>query len=145
CSTHRERRKFRQHREREQKREHKSQGMFLDRIPVRLRLSLGHSILMALLFLGVGTGLYRLVEHNLFQSVDAALMASAKSIRDDRFVRGFSPLMMERFLHQFFSEKYIRPYAQLVDLSGKISAKTNVKVNLPVTPTALSRAEKGMV
>ena len=118
--------------------------MFLDRIPVRMRLSLGHAIWMALLFLTVGFGLYRVVEYNLFKSVDASLIISAQSIRDARFVRGFSPPIMERFLNQFFGEKYIQPYAQLVDLSGKISVKTDLKVSLPVTPKALARAERGL-
>jgi heavy metal sensor kinase len=99
---------------------------------------------MALLFLCVGFGLYRVVEHNLYQSVDAALLTSAKSIRDARVVRGFSPPLMERFLPQFFQEKYIRAYAQLVDLSGKISAKTEGRLSLPVTPRALARAERGL-
>lgn len=115
-----------------------------DRIPVRLRLSLGHAVWMALLFLGVGYGLYRVVEHNLNRSVDASLMISAQSIRDARFIRGFSSPLMDRFLKQYFDEKYIRPYAQLVDLSGKISAKTDVQISLPVTPRALARAERGL-
>lgn len=118
--------------------------MFLDRIPVRLRLSLGHAIWMAVLFLGLGIGLYRVVEHNLYRSVDASLLVSAQSIRDARFIRGFSPPLMERFLDQFFREKFIRPYAQLVDLSGKISAKTDTQISLPVTPRALTRAERGL-
>lgn len=118
--------------------------MFLDRVPVRLRLSLGHAIWMALLFLGVGFGLYRVVEHNLEESVNASLLISAQSIRDARFVRGFDPPLMERFLNQFFGERYFRAYAQLVDLSGKISAKTDVHVSLPVTPKALARAERGL-
>lgn len=99
---------------------------------------------MALLFLGVGYGLYRVVEHNLNRSVDATLLISAQSIRDARFIRGFSSPLMERFLNQFFDEKYIRPYAQLVDLSGKISAKTSGEIRLPVTPRALARAERGL-
>jgi len=99
---------------------------------------------MALLFLSVGYGLYRVVEHNLYQSVDASLLTSARSMRDARFVRGFSPPLMERFLNQFFGEKYIRTYAQLVDLSGKINAKTDVHVSLPVTPRAFARAEQGL-
>jgi heavy metal sensor kinase len=118
--------------------------MFLDRIPVRLRLALGHAIWMALLFLCVGFGLYRIVEHNLLRSVDASLIVSAQSIRDARFVRGFSPPIMERFLSQFFGEKHIQPYAQLVDLSGKISVQTDLRVSLPVTHKALYRAERGL-
>ncbi|TWW09247.1 hypothetical protein E3A20_16260, partial [Planctomyces bekefii] len=73
-----------------------------------------------------------------------SLLVSAQSIRDARFVRGFSSPIMERFLAQFFGEHSIRPYAQLVDLSGNISAKTDVRISLPVTPKALSRAERGL-
>ena len=118
--------------------------MFIDRTPVRYRLALGHAIWMALLFLAVGCGLYRIVEMNLYQSVDASLMGSAQSIRDARFVRGLTPPIMEQFLNQVFGEKLVQPYAQLVDLSGKIRAKTAVNVSLPVTPNALARAERGL-
>lgn len=118
--------------------------MLLDRIPVRLRLALGHAVWMALLFLGVGSGLYRVVEHNLYRSVDSSLLISAQTIREARFKQGFNSPLMERFLSEFFGEKYIRSYAQLVDLSGKISAKTDANVSLPVTPKALARAERGL-
>ena len=97
------------------------------------------------MFAGLGFGLFRVVQHNLYQSVDAALLASARSINDARFIRGFNSPLMEEFLTRFFGERYIRPYAQLVDLSGKISAKTeNVRVSLPVTPLAVANAEKGL-
>jgi heavy metal sensor kinase len=128
--------------------------MFLERIPVRLRLSLGHAMFMAVLFICFGYGLYRVVEHNLYQSVDAALLTSARSIRDARFVRGFSPPFMERFLQRFLGEKYVRPYAQLVDLSGNVSeldditgavkSRNDQRVNLPVSQLALSRSERGL-
>ena len=114
-----------------------------DRIPVRLRLSLGHATWMALLFLTLGYTLYRVVERNLYRSVDASLLISAQSIRDARFARGFNSPLMERYLNQFFGEKYIRPHAQLVDLSGKISIKTTDEISLPITLRALTRAERG--
>lgn len=114
-----------------------------DRIPVRLRLSLGHATWMALLFLILGYSLYRIVERNLYRSVDASLLISAQSIRDARFARGFNSPLMERYLNQFFGEKYIRPHAQLVDLSGKISLKTTDEISLPITLRALTRAERG--
>lgn len=118
--------------------------MLLDRIPVRLRLSLGHALWMALLFLSVGYGLHQVVETSLFRSVDASLLFSAQAIREARFRRGFNPPLMEQFLNEFFGERYIRSYAQLVDLSGKISAKTDLNISLPVTPHALNRAEHGL-
>ena len=114
------------------------------RIPVRLRLSVGHALWMAIVFFAMGAGLFHIFKHNLYQSVDAALLSSAQSIRAARFDRGFNSPLMERFLHDFFGEKPIRPYAQLVDLSGKIREKTNQQVNLPVTRLALMRAEKGL-
>ncbi len=116
----------------------------LSRIPVRLRLSLGHAFWMAFVFLVMGFALFHVVKHNLYQSVDASLLSSAQSIRAARFDRGFNSPLMERFLHDFFGEKPIRPYAQLVDLSGKIQQKTNHQVNLPVTRLALERAEQGL-
>lgn len=118
--------------------------MFLDRIPIKLRLSLGYAVWMAILFGGIGVGVYRFVEHNLYQSVDAALLTSAKSIRDARFTKGFNSPLMEDFLEEFLGEKFIKPYAQLVDLSGRVSLKTpSMRVNLPVTPQAVARAERG--
>lgn len=116
----------------------------LSRIPVRLRLSLGHAFWMAFVFFVMGYTLFHIVKHNLYQSVDASLISSAQSIRAARFDRGFNSPLMERFLHDFFGEKPIRPYAQLVDLSGKIQAQTNHQVNLPVTRLALERAEQGL-
>lgn len=114
------------------------------RIPVRLRLSVGHALWMAIVFFAMGAGLFHILKHNLYQSVDATLLSSAQSIRAARFDRGFNSPLMERFLQDFFGEKPIRPYAQLVDLSGKIREKTDHHVNLPVTRLALSRAEQGL-
>lgn len=119
--------------------------MFLERIPVRLRLSLGYAIWMALVFLGIGIGVYKLVERNLSQSVDAALIASAESLRSARTSINYRSPFTQSFLREFFGEDYIRPYAQLVDLSGRVSAKTqNIRVSLPVTPYASARAEHGL-
>jgi heavy metal sensor kinase len=100
---------------------------------------------MALLFLGIGCGIYKLVERNLEQSVDAALIASAESLRSARKAISYRSPFTQSFLREFFGENYIRPYAQLVDLSGRVSAKTqNVRVSLPVTPNATARAERGL-
>lgn len=119
--------------------------MFLERIPVRLRLSLSYAVWMALLFLAIGCGIYKLVERNLEQSVDAALIASAESLRGARKAISYRSPFTQSFLREFFGENYIRPYAQLVDLSGRVSAKTqNVRVSLPVTPNATARAERGL-
>ena len=128
----------------------------IDRIPVRLRLSLGHAIWMAVLFLGVGFGLYRVVENRLLDSVDAALLSSARSIRDARFNQDSRDTPVEIFFKHFFkdpmyvdpffSDRFVRPYAQLISMSGKIQSKTtNLRVTLPVTPNAVSRAELGLI
>ncbi len=119
--------------------------MFLERIPVRFRLSLGYAIWMALLFVGIGCGVYKLVQRNLDQSVDAALIASAESLRSARAAINYRSPFTQSFLREFFGKDHIRPYAQLVDLSGRVSAKTqNVRVSLPVTPYAIRRAERGL-
>lgn len=117
--------------------------MILDKIPVRLRLSLGHAVWMILLFSAVGYGLFQFVRAQLLDSVDAALLASATSIRDVRQVKNRRQL--DSYLEEFFGDRMIRPYAQLVNLSGKVSAKTaNVQVRLPITESSINRAEKGM-
>ena len=96
---------------------------------------------MALLFAVLGVGLSRMMEYNLYQAVDAALVASAKSIRDNGSLKGYTPFLMESLLQEFFFEQSLRSSAQLVDLSGKVSAQTpNLRVRLPVTPKAIQRA-----
>ncbi len=119
--------------------------MLLDRIPVRLRLTLGHAVWLAVFFAVIGLGIHRIVDHNLYQQVDAALLASAKSINDARYAKPLSPPLIQEFLSRHFGERHTRPYAQLVDLSGKVSARTpNIRVNLPVTARAWRRAERGL-
>ena len=119
--------------------------MILDRIPVRLRLTLGHAVWLSVFFAAIGLGIHRIVEHNLYQQVDAALLASAKSINDARYAKPLSPPLIQEFLSRHFGERHTRPYAQLVDLSGKVSARTpNIRVNLPVTARAWRRAERGL-
>lgn len=126
--------------------------MFLERIPVRIRLSLGHAIWMALIFLAIGIGVYREVKESVNQSLDATLLASAQTIRDVHFTSDQKrrprshPRYWESLLDDFFGEQRvsIRTYAQLVDISGNIQAKTsNFKVRLPVSPMAVARAEQG--
>jgi heavy metal sensor kinase len=100
---------------------------------------------MSLVFLGIGFGIYYLVERNLSQSVDAALIASGESLRNAKSAMVYRSPFHQGFLREFFGEDYIRPYAQLVDLSGRVSEKTqNVRVSLPVTPEAVSRAQQGI-
>jgi len=130
--------------------------LLLDRVPVRFRLSVGHAIWLAILFLGVGTGLYRMVEVRVLDSVDAALLSSARSVRSARFAKGDNGSPVEIFfkhffrdplyVDQFFSERFVKPYAQLINMSGEVRSKTdNLRVTLPVTPKAVSRAERGLV
>jgi len=127
--------------------------MILDRIPVRIRLSLGHAIWMALIFIAIGIGVYRVVEDSVSQSLDATLLASAKTIRDTQYSRDRrlsainSSRYWESLLDEFFGEQRtsIRAHAQLVDMSGIIQAKTgDFRIRLPVTPRAVARAEQGL-
>lgn len=127
----------------------------LKKLPVRIRLSVAHAIWMAILFTALGFGTYNLVRYNLLNTVDAALLSSAQSIKEARFAlqTDLSPLSL--FLKSFFrspvsvnhimGERIVRPYAQLIDVSGKIRSKTeNLRVSLPVTPKAVAQAEKGL-
>ena len=114
---------------------------------------MGHAILMAMILIGIGVGVYRVIERNIFDSLDATLLTSAKTIRDGGFSEDQRRLRLRNapywwsILDEFYEGQRlaIRSYAQMVDLSGNISAKTgNIPVRLPVTPNALSRAEKGL-
>lgn len=124
----------------------------LERIPIRIRLSLGHTIWMALLFSAIGIGVSRVVEDSVFQSLDTTLLTSARTLRDaqitetDRKSAFRNPLYWESMIDEFFGgQRYVRAYAQLVDFSGQVKAKTsNIPMALPVTPLALSRADQGL-
>ena len=124
----------------------------LEKIPIQLRLSLGHAIWMALIFIGIGIGVSRAVEDSILKTLDATLLTSAKTIRDaqlshNRKLSAFhDPLYWDGVEDDLMGDqRYIRAYAQLVDTSGKVKARTsNIRVNLPVTPLALSRAEAGL-
>ena len=114
----------------------------LEHIPIRLKLSLGHTFWLSILFVTLGFGLYRFVENNFIESIDGALLASAKSIRDNASVKNYDPFFMESLLEDFLMGSYVRSSAQLVDLSGKVSVKTpNLKVQLPISNLALVRAK----
>ncbi|MBC7660219.1 MAG: HAMP domain-containing protein [Chitinophagaceae bacterium] len=123
----------------------------LERIPIRIRLSLGHALWMALLFSAIGWGVFRVVEDSVFQALDSTLLTSAKTLRNaqmseaDKKSAFKNPLYSESMIDEFFGgQRYVRAYAQQVDTSGKISARTNFRVFLPVTPLALSRADRGL-
>jgi heavy metal sensor kinase len=119
--------------------------MLIDKIPVRLRLSLVHVIWLILLFSGMGVGIFQVVESNLSASLDASLKSSAYAIRDARFNQGFGNSLMRQFLEEYMGERFIRSHAQIVDLSGKITHNSlaDLKSKLPVTPRAIRRAERG--
>ena len=117
----------------------------LEKIPIRYRLALAFSIGMTGIFLLLGILLYKVVETKLYDSVDVALLASARSIRDARFGNDSSTPIMQQILDNILNDGIVRPYAQLVDFSGRISARSdNIKIILPVTALALTRAEQGL-
>jgi signal transduction histidine kinase len=127
---------------------------FFDNLPIRIRLSFGHAMWMALLFVAMGGGVYRAVEDSIMQSFDTTLLTSAKTVRESRLhnsdtnAKKYSRMnKWERVLEALIgdSKTPIKPYAQLVDTSGKVRVKTgNVRVRLPVTQIAVTRAEKGL-
>ena len=129
--------------------------MFLENLPVRLRLWLGHSFVMACIYITIGLGLYKTIEHNLTQSVNMALTASAHSLRNARYSAKSKSLFKAPVLEQIFKtplqiqqivgERYIRPYAQIIGVSGEIYSKSkNVETKLPMTHKSTQRAEKGL-
>ncbi|MCB9228806.1 MAG: HAMP domain-containing protein [Deltaproteobacteria bacterium] len=129
--------------------------MLPERMPVRFRLSFTHAIWMAIIYMGIGYGLYKVVENHLNDSVNAALISSAQSIRDSRYswenisLRDF---MMEQFFQDplpispFGERQFIKPYARIISISGKIQSQTdNVVASLPMTLSAIRRAEQGLL
>jgi signal transduction histidine kinase len=106
---------------------------------------------MALIFIAIGIGVSKVVEDSVLQSLDATLLTSAKTIRDaqqnqQQKLSVFNdPLYWESMIDEFFGgRRYVRAYAQLIDTSGKVRARTsNIRVNLSVSPLAWGRAEKG--
>lgn len=122
--------------------------MLIDHLPIRVRLSLSHALWMVAIFASIGIGVYRLVEDNIIQTLDATLMHSAKTIRDYeiRSTSRHGSQYWNRLLDEFFGYEKgpIKTYAQLLDTSGNIQAKTkNIQVRLPVSRYALSQAEVG--
>ena len=128
--------------------------MILDNIPVKYRLSIVHSLCLATIFICIGFGLYKVVEKNLNDSVNAALISSAKSIRDARYTWGLQykrESLIEQFFHdplevdQLTGARFIKPYARIISTSGSDQNQSDQKIlALPVSPKAVSRAEKGL-
>ena len=124
----------------------------LERIPIRIRLSIGHALWMAILFSAIGIGVSRVVEDSVNQAVDSTLLTSARTLRDAQMTQAEkksafkNPLYWESMIDEFFGgQRYVKAYAQLVDFSGQVKDKTsNTPMSLPVTPLALSRADKGL-
>lgn len=117
---------------------------FMARLPISLRLAVGHGILMMLLLPLVGFGVYNLVERDLLKSVDAALLASAESMRASKASEGLG-VGLDQFLDNFLGGREVNAYARMVDLSGNIRSKSaRDDVSLPITKLAMSRAEQGL-
>lgn len=122
----------------------------LEKIPVRYRLAVGHALWLVLLFIGLGCGLYRVVESNLAESTDVTLKNQAELIQQAKFGQRNLAYFFQKFfsgdvdVDEMFGRRYIRTYARMISSSGNVSHTTNnFKANLPVTPSAIKRAEKG--
>jgi heavy metal sensor kinase len=118
---------------------------YFARLPISLRLAVGHGLLMGVLLPLVGIGVYNMVRRDLLKSVDAALLASAESMRASKASEGISNGGLDEFLSNFLGGRDVNAYARIVDLSGNIrSRSTRDDVSLPVTKTAMARAEQGV-
>lgn len=127
--------------------------MFLETISVRLRLSLQHTAWMSLLLLSVGLGLFKIVEHNLYHSVDAALLSSANSMKDMTDIGGVAAKteFFDQVLrnmgsqHEIAAARLIRPFAKVIQVSRRERfSHQGEDITLPLTPKAIERAELGM-
>jgi heavy metal sensor kinase len=118
---------------------------FLARLPISLRLAVGHGLLMMVLLPLVGFGVYNMVRRDLLKSVDAALLASAESMSASKAAEGLVNGGLDQFLSDFLGGRDVNAYARVVDLSGNIrSRSTRDDVSLPVTKSAMQRAEQGL-
>lgn len=127
--------------------------MLLEKIPVRFRLSIVHTAWTSVLYFLIGFSLFKVVEHRLFHSVDAALLSSAHSVRDISKYGGLLPeeLHLEGMVNgpRQFSEsvqdKFLKPYARIINLDNREYPKLDQSdLKLPMTKKALSRAERGL-
>ncbi len=126
--------------------------MFLERIPVRFRLSLVHTAWISVLFSILGIALFKFVEYTLMDSVDSALLSSAYSVRDLAKMGGEMPqdVFVERLiqdhlhLDNFLPERIVQPYAQVISIGGRERHRTSTStVTLPITLKAAKRARQG--
>ncbi len=124
----------------------------LERIPIRIRLSLGHALWMAVLFAAIGMGVSHIVEDSVNKSLDATLLTTAKNLREAQMTQSDktsafrNPLYWESMIDEFFGgQRFVRPYGVLIDTSGTIRARTpNIRVSLPVSRLTLARSAKGL-
>ncbi len=117
---------------------------FMARLPISARLALGHCILMTILLPLVGFGMYNLLKRDLLKSVDAALLASAESMRASKTSENLA-VGLDQFLDNFLSGREVNAYARMVDLSGNVRGRSaRDDVSLPITKLAMSRAEQGL-
>lgn len=117
---------------------------YVARLPISVRLAFGHCILMTILLPLVGLGMYNLVKRDLLKSVDAALLASAESMRASKSSENLA-VGLDQFLDNFLSGREVNAYARLVDLSGNVRSRSaRDDVSLPITKLAMSRAEQGL-
>jgi heavy metal sensor kinase len=117
---------------------------YVARLPISVRLAFGHCILMTVLLPLVGFGMYNLVKRDLLKSVDAALLASAESMRASKSSENLA-VGLDQFLDNFLSGREVNAYARLVDLSGNVRSKSaRDDVSLPITKLAMARAEQGL-
>ena len=114
------------------------------RLPISVRIAVGHAILMAILLPMVGFGIYNMVRRDLLKSVDGALLVSAESMRASKSSEGLVKGGLDQFLQNFSGDREVNAYARVVDLSGNIrNRSTRDDVSLPVSKIAMARAEQG--
>lgn len=126
----------------------------IDKIPIRFRLSLSFAIWMSIIYIFIGLSIYKVVENHLLDSVNAALISSANSVYDSKYnffkydqhrKNRRNLLKDDVSLNQFLGERYIKPHAQIISISGKIHSRSdNMIATLPMTAKAITRAEEGL-
>lgn len=118
-------------------------------LPIKWKLTLWYSLILALILIVFSSGVYIYFKNSLQKSIDAKIKSIAdvlsSSILETHGANVFSNF--ERYLEDVLGKKPKGKFIQIMDSSGRIGAKMSDidTENLPTSFTSLERALKGEV
>ncbi len=112
-------------------------------MPIRLRLTVYYTTLLALLLVLVGWGVHVLVARLLARDVDRSLQLIARQVNDSA-ARGLpDPSSLTLIPDPASGAVFLGEFVQIYDAQGSPRAAAGKRPRLPVPPEALSRALRG--